>query len=190
MYQLGTVCLIEVEEEDIELDLDAIVPITDDLTTEFKEQPSLYAYIAILAARAEALLLDAKSYKEELYAKTDKEVRKDLSLAGEKITEPRVKQEIQLCRGYVEAIEYEIEIHEQYLIMKALTRTMDMRAQMLISLGAHLRTEAEQTGMLINQTKKAIEDIRKVRKPVKFSNPKKLMDLDEEYDDEAAKRGF
>lgn len=161
--KLGAISLVDVEEYEIELDLDAIVPITDDLTTEFKEQPSLYAYVAVLAARAEALWLDSKRYSEQIYAETDKEVRTDLAMSGEKTTEGRVAQEIQLRRGYRDALDNELDCHEQHLIMRALTRAMDMRAQMLISLGAHLRTEAEQTGLLINQTKAAIDKVRQAK---------------------------
>ncbi len=146
---------------EIELHLNELVPISEDLSQEFTDQPSLYAYIAMLAARAEACWLDAKVDKERVYATTDKAVRRSLSASGDKVTEPMVKAGILGRKKYREAIEYEIQCHEQHLIMKALTKAMDQRAQMLISLGAHLRAEADQAGMLIRDTKAMMDTIKK-----------------------------
>lgn len=145
----------------IELDLDNMVPIGDDLSVEFTQQPSLYAYIATLAARAEAEWGDAKNALARMGAQTDKEVRRDLAMSNEKVTEGKVEAEVELRRGYQEAADFELECREQYLVMRALTRTFDMRAQMLISLGAHLRAESEQTGMLVAETKARLNDIAK-----------------------------
>lgn len=157
--------IIRVTDDQYELPLEQIIPISGDLSEEFTRQPSLYAYVATLAARVEAEWLDSKTSRERVYASTDKEVRKDLRLSEIKATEPLVKAEVLLRRGYVEAQDYEIECREQFLIMQAIVRTLDMRAQMLISLGAHLRAEAEQTGMLIKDTKKKLRDIsEKVKK--------------------------
>lgn len=151
---------IDVGNGEVELDLDSIIPIHDNLSAEFSEQPSLYAYIAMLAARAEACWLDAKRQLDETRATTDKEVRMDLAASGEKFTEAKVTAEITMRKGYREAIEYELATHEQWLIMRALEQTMAQRAQMLISLGAHLRAESEQAGMLIRETKTKLDTYR------------------------------
>ena len=160
--ELGTID-IDVGDGEVELDLDVIIPIQDNLSAEFSEQPSMYAYIAMLAARAEACWLTGKRELENAKAQTDQEVRRDLASGGEKFTEAKVAAEIEMRRGYRDAVQYELVVHEQHLIMRALEQTMAQRAQMLISLGAHLRAEAEQTGMLIKDAKAKL-DAHRTRK--------------------------
>lgn len=144
---------------DVQLDLDDLMPIGPDLSDEFTRQPSIYAYVATLAARAEALWIEVKRDLEQLYAETDKEVRLDLIQSNEKVTEDKVKAEVKLRRGYHEALMEELEYREQHLIMQALVRAFEMRAQMLQSLGAHLRAEAQQTGMTISDFKASVRAV-------------------------------
>jgi len=157
--ELGTID-IDVGDGEVELDLDTIIPIQDNLSAEFSEQPSMYAYIAMLAARAEACWLTGKRELENKRAQTDQEVRRDLASGGEKFTEAKVAAEIEMREGYRNVVQYELEVHMQHLIMRALEQTMAQRAQMLISLGAHLRAEAEQTGMLIRDVKAKLDMLR------------------------------
>lgn len=151
---------VEVGQGPVELDLDDLFIISDDTTEEFKKQPSIYAYVAMLAARAEAVWLDAKRQLEDADAVASKKVRKMLSHSDEKVTEPLVRAEIILQEEYSKAVEYELAVHEQYLILKVLSNSLEQRAQMLISLGAQLRAEANQTGMLIKNTKDKLDEIR------------------------------
>jgi len=155
--------IVYLGDEEIELDLGAMVPIADDLSAEFSQQPSLYAYIAVLAARCEAAWYDAKRNTEEVRAETDKIVRDEFDSIGAKTTEAKINAEILTRKGYKEALDLEAECYQDYLIMRALTRTFDMRAQMLISLGAQLRAEAGQTGMLIRDTKQRLREISSAR---------------------------
>lgn len=141
-------------EAKVALDVDAMLYIGQDLSAEFTNQASTYAYVATLGAMAEAMWLESKKELERTYAEMDKDVRRDLITSGEKITEGKVKEEIKTRRGYHEALLEELDFREQHLIMQALVRAFDMRAQMLISLGAHLRAEAQQTGMTIGRTAK------------------------------------
>jgi hypothetical protein len=139
---------------------DDLLPIDDsDLNGEFTRQASLYAYVATLAARAEAYWLESKRDIERTHAETDKEVRRDLMMCDEKVTEGKVKAEIEVRRGYRDAQMQELDDREQYLILKALTNAMQMRGDMLVSLGAHLRHEANMTGMQINQFKKDLRNV-------------------------------
>lgn len=158
--ELGTIEVMMWEGETTELDLDAMVPISKDLITEFRDQASLYAYVAMMTADAEALWLEAKMETAEVKADTDKEVRQDLLQNGEKVTEDKVKAEVEVRRGYKECKRAEIDARAQMLILRAVERSLDQRAQMLISLGAHLRAEADQTGMLIKDTKETLQQIK------------------------------
>lgn len=152
---------VEVGQGPVILDLDELLLISDETSEEFKRQPSLYAYVAMLAARAEAVWLDAKRQLEDAEATCSKKVRKLLSSSDEKVTEEKVRVEIKLQKVYSDAVEYELAVHEQFLILRVLSNSMDMRAQMLISLGAQLRAEANQTGMLIKDTKVKLDAIKK-----------------------------
>lgn len=143
------------------LDLDNIVPIAGDLSEEFSRQPSLYAYIAMMAANAEALYGAAKAGTERTKARTDRDIRKRAKAIDEKVTENVVFNRVLMDDDVEEAEETEMAYRYQYLVLKALTNAMDQRAQMLISLGAHLRAEAEQTGMLVRETKSKLDELKR-----------------------------
>jgi len=146
---LDTVLEIFIDGKDISVDLDAYIPVSEDISAEFADQASRYAYIAMLAARAEAAYMESKTELKRVYAETDKEVRQDLASIGGKSTEAMVSVEIELRRGYKEAKDYEQYYYQQHLIMKAIETAMKMRADMLVSLGAQLRNEAQQLGMSV-----------------------------------------
>lgn len=151
---------VALEDSTINVNLDDLLPIGDDVSTEFREQPSLYAYIAMLAADAESLWRESKRLMDEVYAETDKAVRDELQVYDKRITENKVAAEVEIRRGYLDAKQYEHDCRQQYLIMRVLQDAMEMRADMLISLGAHERAEAKQTGMLIKKTKEQLDEIK------------------------------
>lgn len=155
---LGTVA-IELGEDGVqELELDNLVPIEeDDLSEEFRTQPARYAYVAMLAAQAESLWMSAKHSTERIRAKADDEERADAR--GEKVTETMIANRVLLREDVEEAWDVEAAYRYQYLVLKAVVMSMDQRAQMLISLGAHLRAEADQTGMLIRDTKARLDQL-------------------------------
>jgi len=162
--KLGDIDVVLEDGKTINLDLDDIIPIGGDLNVEFREQPSLYAYIAMLAADAESMWREAKRTVDEVYAETDKAVRDELQAYDKRITEKKVASEVEIRRGYREAVAYELACRHQYNIMNVLQESMDMRSHMLISLGAHERAEAEQTGMSISEkTKERLNELRKNR---------------------------
>lgn len=143
------------------VDIDKFVPVGDDISLEFKEQASKYAYIAVLAAQAEAEWQESKTRLKRTYANIDKDTRGRLAVVGGKVTEAMVSAEIELTRGYVEDRDEEQFYHRQYLIMRAIETSMKMRADMLVSLGAQLRNEASQLGLT---TKKMVRDIQRSRR--------------------------
>lgn len=145
------------------LELDSIVPITENLSEEFARQPSLYAYIAMMTANIEALWAAAKAGSERTRARADQDIRAKAKRADEKVTEAMVANRIILDKDVIEAEEIEAAYRYQYLVLRALTSSMDQRAQMLISLGAHLRAESEQTGMLVRDTRAKLDELRQQR---------------------------
>lgn len=163
-YTIGTIELLigPGPADKVSIDADAMLAINDtNLSREFSEQSARYAYIAVMTAEAEARWLAAKRNQEEVRASTDKEVRRDL--ANERVTEGKVTAELEMRRGVRDAAEYELSCREQFSIMKALTAAMDMRANMLISMGAHARMEADQAGMHINDVKATLAKLKQAR---------------------------
>jgi hypothetical protein len=160
---LGQVSIVVGDDEDI-LELDKIVPIGDDLSEEFSRQPSLYAYVAMLSAQAESAWGTSKQETERTKARIDKVVRDRARQNDEKVTESVVYNRVLMNDEVKEAEETEAAYRYQFLVMKAIVQSMDQRAQMLISLGAHLRAEAEQTGMIIKDTKARLDAIKAIHR--------------------------
>lgn len=160
MTKLSVVELEFGDEEVVAIDLDDLIPIGEDVSAEFTNQASSYAYVAVLAARAEALWLGTKADLKKAYAEADHEARLDLLSLGKKPTEPMVKQEVELRSDYRDAVDEELFYHEQHLIARVIEQSMKMRADMLVSLGAQLRNEAQQLGM---NTKRQVESIKRRR---------------------------
>ena len=160
--ELGVIS-IELDGQDIDLDLQSILPVDEDsLSREFANQASLYAYIAMLSARAEAMNLDARDTKDRIYAQMDKRARLSLKERRESFTEAKVKAVVLTSVDYQDACDYLISCRETMLMLKSLVTAMEQRASMLQSLGAHVRHEAEQTGMIIRDARAKLEATRKV----------------------------
>lgn len=153
---------ISLGEEEQTLNLDEIVPISADLSDEFSRQPSLYAYVAMLSAQAEAAWAMAKRDAERERADSDQIIREEARAREEKITEGIVSSRVTLDPAVQKAEEEEAEYRYQYLLIKAVVQAMDQRAQMLISLGAHLRAEADMSGMIIRDAKSRLEAIKAI----------------------------
>lgn len=163
---LGTVTVVIGDGEDQELALDELVPIEEeDLSEEFRTQPARYAYVAMLAAQAESMWNAAKQGTERTKARADDAERTAARDAQEKVTEAIIANRVLVRDDVQEAEEIEAGYRYQFLLMRAIVQSMDQRAQMLISLGAHLRAESEQTGMLIRDTKARLEELASQKKP-------------------------
>jgi hypothetical protein len=156
---LGKFVFIDADSE-VELDLDAVLEMGEDINSEFSRQAANYAYIATLAAKAAMLEMEANHQKDVAYAETYKTVRRRLSLSGEKFTEAVVNSDVEVDEAYRDAVGAQTFYKGQNLLMKALTRAMEMKADMLISKGAHLRSELAQTDMHINTAKDALRKFR------------------------------
>jgi hypothetical protein len=142
----------------VTIDVDAMMRIDDqNLSKEFTQQASLLAYAATLAARAEAEWGYAKLDLEETTASIYKDVRQDAEADGRRTTEAQVDAAVKTSRGYLEASENEIQHKEQYRILRGLVDALIQRGSMLQSLGAHLRSEMDQTDMIIRDAKSKLK---------------------------------
>jgi len=134
----------------------------NDLTAEFSKQASLYAYFAVLSAKAEfdAGLVGMSKAQEQ--AKADEAFRAELDREGRKYTEAVIKAMVTTDEECTKLAESELGFELDHNLLKAVCKAMEMRADMLISLGSHLRHELSMGGMNIREKgyEKSIEDVR------------------------------
>ena len=105
-----------------------------ELTKECSEQPSRYVYWASRAAEADAASDKAKLELDILEARLDRQVREELSVAGEKVTEGKVQMEIRLKEDYKKGREAVSEAHKNHGILKAAERGYFQRKDMIYNL--------------------------------------------------------
>lgn len=142
--------VIKLAKETVRVNVDDLFYIDNtDLTTEYSKQAAYYARYTTLAARAN---LDAKKstvHREREYAELDEHYREELRENGIKVTEPMIKEAIRNDEDYAEAVDAEVDAKHKHAILKSICEALKMRADMLISMGAHMRQEMSMTGMSI-----------------------------------------
>lgn len=136
----------------------------NDINQAYCDQPALYAYWATLATKAKNLY-ERKKFeveKQENYIKKtligelDSKVRMNLEMDGEKITESRVANCIYIDSEYVLAVDEYNKLKEELLdlqsslsVLEVARESMNQRKDMLISLGAQLRQESNNSEVYI-----------------------------------------
>lgn len=144
---------------------------SSDINESYIDQPSKFAWWAVLAAQARAKADRIKSAIEKqdeyirkiLTGELDAEVRKNLELDGEKVTEGKVTNGIYQHERYIEEMdklhnlrdEY-VEANEDACILEAAKDALNQRKEMLISLGAQMRIDMSNTELTM---KKKVADI-------------------------------
>ena len=124
-----------------------------DLSTEYAAQAARFAYVAVLKAQAKKEWSEAERVRkeEEAAAFVAYKSKTELIPEGSKyITDGMAKQLVDSDGGVNEMRKAEIDAEYNYRLLESLVDGLSQRAQMLISLGADLRSEAEQTGMHLN----------------------------------------
>jgi hypothetical protein len=141
----------------------------DNLTNEFATQAAVYAYFATLVPFAEytETLLDLA--KDQEYASADDAARKELTDKGEKFTETVIRSMVQLDEQYEKVFKQHADAHYDTGIIKAISRSMEQRAEMLISMGAQSRHEMNMNGMNIREkleeeTETSIKQVKELLK--------------------------
>lgn len=145
--------------EDLKIDM-------DNINDAFCNQPAKFAWWATVASQAKALV-DRKKLeiekREEYLKKTlvgelDVVVRTELELNGEKITETKVTNSIYSHDMYVETqkeihnLKNELlELQNNYTTLEIAKESMIQRKDMLISLGAQLRNETNNSDLYMKK---------------------------------------
>jgi hypothetical protein len=159
----GTKITVSVDSKIRTFDVQELLDIDDtNLSKEFANQASLYGYFATMAVKAEHRASILAMKREQEYALADQEYREELEEQGKKSTEPMIKNLVMSDENYAKVLEQEYVAKYDYDIIKAVTKAMEQRAQMLISLGNFMRHEYEMTDMKIRerQLNNAVDDVK------------------------------
>lgn len=129
----------------------------NDISTEFAEHASNYAYLCFLHEEAKADK-DYIKLRIEIYSS---DLEKDARSSGVKVTDRAVEHIIARDRKW--KILNKSYIKAKYLegILKASVDSYSQRGQMLISLGAHLRTEYDSDTKILKDKIKRKRNINK-----------------------------
>lgn len=128
----------------------------ENLNDAYIDQPSKFAYWSALAIQSKSLLdrkkLEVERFEEymkkTLIGELDAEVRNNMSMEGERITEARVTGNIYTHPRYLSATQDLYKLQDELLELQAQTNTLNLakeaflqRKDMIISLGANIRQE-------------------------------------------------
>jgi hypothetical protein len=132
----------------------------NNLSKEFASQAALFGFFATAQAEAEMEMEMASSAKDREYATADEYYRSELERKEKKYTEAVIRSSIIRDVDYVTAEQgFHIAEHNANML-KMIVKALGQRAEMLISLGAHLRAEADMTGMSIKTQANVAQEAR------------------------------
>lgn len=107
------------------------------------EQPSLFAWYAVLTEMVEREVNDRKLELAILGAKTFDRFKTEGLDAGEKITDKRIDSLVKQDDDYIAAVAILDATEGHHGILKAITKAFDHRKDMLINLGSFMRAEMD-----------------------------------------------
>lgn len=146
-----------------DFDLHDLFSVDDtDIIKEYTQQAALYGYFAAAEALAEEQVANATRVTEVDYAVADSDYRGEAEKNGRKITETQIRSMILSDADYDKTLNLELKAKAEVKMLKAIVAALDMRANMLVSLGAHMRSELDQTGMNVkeNQFNKSVNEAK------------------------------
>jgi len=108
-----------------------------------RDQPSFYAYYAVLAELADEALSEAKLALEMTESSLDAEVREEMTRVGTKTTETAIRGKIVLKESYVAAVSLVNSLKKDVGILKAIKEAFNHRKDMLVTLASNMRAQAD-----------------------------------------------
>lgn len=157
----GKVLVFQVGKKEVKYELDDVFEINENaVTEEMMRQASLYAFFSQQYAEVSLAVDRAEFQKDKEYAMADLAVRKDYEEEGKRTTEGLVEAEALTDNYYQDAVEEHSVMQYKLNVMRNIVKALEMKAEMLISIGAQLRQERSMTGMRIKEYEKNIEDMK------------------------------
>lgn len=170
----GTVVSFKQGDKLIKFDIPEVFALDEaNLSNDMMSQAALYAFFAAKLAEAEKELAKVEFTLDMEYAKADEDFRLDLDTNNRKYTEAVIKSLITRDESYQKVKNKQIEAQYVVDLLKAIVKALQMRAEMLISLGANMRQEMGMTGMSTNTMDKsvsvAVQRMKTSKQASKFS---------------------
>lgn len=163
----GLTLLFDVNGKDVEYDLREVFEVREsDITSEMVRQASLYGFFSAMQSKMEHEAVRAKARKERAYGKADEEAREEIINSGEKIREAAVRGIVLNHPKYIEAEKDYQEMVYRKDVLYQVCRTLHMKSEMLISIGAQMRSEQSMTGMRIKE-KEYDNEIEEAKRSIK-----------------------
>ncbi len=159
----GTKLTFDVNGKVTSYEIDEVCKVDqDDITGEMMRQASLFGFFSAMLSRMEWQTVIARAEKEREYGQADELARADITSRGEKIREAAVTGLVNNDEDYIEAAEdHQKAVYLQSVLIN-LCKTLHMKSDMLISIGAQLRAELHMTGMKTKE-KKFEDNIAKLK---------------------------
>jgi len=127
-----------------ELNPDAELKLAEEtINDDLKNQPSLYAFYAVMHEAAEAVVADRKLSLETLEAMLDETVRAEAATAGTKVTETMIVNRIRLKEDYLDAVIALNKAKAQSGKLRAIKDAFVHRKDMLVTLASNMRAQAD-----------------------------------------------
>ena len=146
----GTNVTIEVDGKKHMFDIQNMLVINDQqLSKEYTQQASTFSFFAVLEARAEKAMADVDLLEAQEYSAADEAARTEFKEAGAKFTEAVIKSQVLQNDAYLESRKVLDNAKFLYRLLRMINDSWRMRADMLVSLGAHARAEMGMTDMKI-----------------------------------------
>jgi len=111
----------------------------DTINEDLKNQPSFFAYYAVLTEKAQSELAEAKAALELLEATLDAQFRSEET----KTTETMIKNRIRLDKSYQEALEVFNTLKLNVGLLSAAKEAFYHRKDILISLASNMRAQMD-----------------------------------------------
>ncbi|MNW28086.1 hypothetical protein D3C74_48980 [compost metagenome] len=119
-----------------------------DLNEAFLTQPGKFAWWSTLAENAKHQRDSLEATLDKQEAEADYKVRLSLELEGVKVTEAAVKQGIKKDEEYLDALKRYNAAKKTAGILSQVVKAFEQRKEMLISLGANLRKENDNSDIV------------------------------------------
>jgi hypothetical protein len=108
-----------------------------------RDQPSLFAYYAVLAEIADSEMAEAKLALEVTESQLDAQVRAELIAAGTKATETMIRGKIVTNDVYLAAVSQLNVLRKNYGILRAIKEAFSHRKDMLVTLASNMRQQMD-----------------------------------------------
>lgn len=132
---------IKIGSQEMELDYEQELQMDEaTINEDLKNQPSLFAFYAVLAEKAHAELNESKLALEILEADIDARIR---GASEKKPTEKQIQQQILLDNDYQEARMDVIRATKQLGILKGIKDAFNHRKEAVIALASNMRVQAD-----------------------------------------------